>query len=483
MSFKTLALVPWCAKCTPKGMSHLTRRAFLMAVPALTFASRPRTPSLVQVDLEAAQQWLTIGGRRGLLYAYNNLVPGPVLEARPGDTLRLKFRNNLPEETNLHFHGLHTPPTGNADNSFLMLPAGESDTWELPVPANHPAGTFWIHPHIHGKSARQVSRGLAMPLIIRGDLDEIPEIAAAPEYLLTIQDFDLDPAGYPREPGGTGTMRGHGFSGREGPLVTTNGLLNPTLTITAGALIRLHLLNASSSRSCHLALEKHTMQQLASSGGGLPAPRTLQKLSLAPGERAQVIVQGTETGGSYRLLALPGEGSGGGASSMGSNSVITAVLATLIYTSGKIRQVPLPSQLVNVASLGTPQRQRTFILSADMAMSGDMAMRGASSFTINGLNFNPARVDTTVRLGDIEDWEFINTSAMDHPMHVHTNPFQVVQPDGTAERAWRDIVNVPAYGRAKIRTQFLDYTGKTLYHCHILEHEDRGMMGILEIGS
>ena len=105
------------------------------------------------------------------------------------------------------------------------------------------------------------------------------------------------------------------------------------------------------------------------------------------------------------------------------------------------------------------------------------------SFTINGLAFDPARVDTAVRLGDIEDWEFINSSPIDHPMHVHTNPFQVVSPDGNAERAWRDIVVVPGHGRKRVRTRFLNYPGKSFYHCHILDHEDLGMMAVVGISS
>ena len=105
------------------------------------------------------------------------------------------------------------------------------------------------------------------------------------------------------------------------------------------------------------------------------------------------------------------------------------------------------------------------------------------AFTINGLSFDPSRVDTSVRLGDIEDWEFINASMMAHPMHIHTNPFQIVDGSGVAESAWRDIVVVPAGGRVRVRMQYLDYTGNTFYHCHILDHEDLGMMAILGISS
>ena len=126
----------------------LSRRRFLVSsLLAPTVAEGFRLHAdmgsgLVEVELEATQSWQAIGGRQAFLYAYNNRVPGPVIEARSGDTLRVHFTNNLPEETNLHFHGLHAPPTGNADNAFLMIPPGESNSYEIAIPKNHPAGTL-----------------------------------------------------------------------------------------------------------------------------------------------------------------------------------------------------------------------------------------------------------------------------------------------------------------------------------------------------
>jgi FtsP/CotA-like multicopper oxidase with cupredoxin domain len=108
---------------------------------------------------------------------------------------------------------------------------------------------------------------------------------------------------------------------------------------------------------------------------------------------------------------------------------------------------------------------------------------GRMTFTINGRTFNPDRVDTRVSLDAVEDWEFVNPSTMDHPMHIHTNPFQVIGFEGAPIRAWKDVVLVPARSRVRIRTAFRDFAGHTMYHCHILDHEDLGMMGVLEIES
>ena len=106
---------------------------------------------------------------------------------------------------------------------------------------------------------------------------------------------------------------------------------------------------------------------------------------------------------------------------------------------------------------------------------------GGGGFTINGRRFDPNRVDTRVRLNSTEDWELVNTSMMDHPFHIHTNPFQLLGNDGAIERAWRDVVLVPAGRSVRIRLRFSDYPGKALYHCHILDHEDLGMMGTVEV--
>jgi FtsP/CotA-like multicopper oxidase with cupredoxin domain len=112
---------------------------------------------------------------------------------------------------------------------------------------------------------------------------------------------------------------------------------------------------------------------------------------------------------------------------------------------------------------------------------GPGMMQSGMGFAINGRTIDPARVDTRAQMGDIEEWEFANPMPMDHPMHIHTNAFQVIQPDGSPERAWRDVALVRAGDRLRIRMAFRDFTGKLMYHCHILDHEDLGMMGVLEI--
>ncbi|MBI4905163.1 MAG: multicopper oxidase family protein [Acidobacteria bacterium] len=428
-------------------------------------------PGLVELGIEAGESRVDGDSWAGWLYTYNSQLPGPVLEARSGDTVRIRLLNRLGEATNLHFHGLHVPPTGAADNGFLMVPPGEVSNYEFRIPANHPAGTFWYHPHVHESTARQVSRGLAGAILIRGDLDAVPAVAGAPEYILVLQDLDLDSRGYPREPNMMERV-----TGREGNLVTLSGTFNPTIAIAAGGWVRLRLINASASRFYRLKVEEHAMAQIASDGGPLPSPQYLDELLLAPGERAEVMVEGTRTPGAYRVLNLPYNR--GGMGMMGAFRG-TEVLASLVYDGNADRRIALPERLFPFDALPQPSRRRSFVLGQGMGMG--MGMMGGTNFSINGRTYNPNRVDTQARLGDVEEWEFVNPSMMDHPMHIHTNSFQVIDASGGVQTAWKDVALVRAGSRVRVRMKFSDYAGRTFYHCHILDHEDLGMMGILEI--
>ncbi|MFP5274747.1 multicopper oxidase family protein [Coleofasciculus sp.] len=449
----------------------------------------------LDIALNAGYGDINLAGRQAQLYSYNGQVPGPVLEAQPGDSVRIQFSNNLPEATNLHYHGLHVSPTGNADNVFLEIPSGEQLTYEFTIPQNHPAGTFWYHPHLHGLVAKQVSWGMGGLFIVRGELDQIPEIEAAQEELLVIQDFGLDSGGQVITPHPMEQMHG-----REGQLITINGNVNPTLSIPSGGLLRLRIANASPSRFYRLSLEEHPFYLIATEGGSISEPVEQQELLLTPGQRVEVLVSGEREPGEYRLLNQPyNRGSmgmmGGGMMGRGrmgrgmmgrgmmgrgqtNDSGNVEVLATLRY-NGQVEPLPLPKRLIPVDALPEPETTRRFTFSHGMAPGQGMV------FLINGKTFDHQRIDTQVQLNTVEDWELVNTGMMDHPIHLHTNHFQVIDRNGQPEpyRAWRDTVLVPVGGTVRIRVRFTDFPGKTVYHCHILDHEDLGMMGTIEMVS
>ncbi|MGR3277518.1 multicopper oxidase family protein [Acaryochloris marina NIES-2412] len=443
------------------------------------------TNGLLKLDLEASVRQINLGNRTVDLLAYNGQIPGPRLEAQPGDTVRIQFQNNLPDPTNLHYHGLHIPPTGNADNVFLSVGSGEQVTYEFSIPQTHSGGLAYYHPHLHGYVADQILGGLGGIFIVRGPLDEIPEIQAAEESFLFLKDFVVEQD----QP-----MMGR-MAGREGDLVTVNGQVNPSFSIPAGGLARLRLVNASNARFYRLALEKHPFYLISTDGHPLSVPVEMSELLLSPGERAEVLVRGEQEPGEYRLLDLPysrgqmgmmgqnrrrpgmmGRGHRGPGMMHPNNQDSPQTLAILSY-SGQAEPQSLPPKLLPVDALAAPTTERKFALNHGMVPGQGMV------FLINGKSFDPQRIDTEVALDTIEDWEIANTGVMDHPFHLHTNPFQVIARNGKPEpyRTWKDTVLIPTGETVRIRIPFKDYPGKTVYHCHILDHEELGMMGTIEM--
>jgi len=429
----------------------------------------------LEVDLTIGSTIFSFNGQRGNLFSYNQQIPGPRLEVSAGDRVRIRATNRLSESTNLHYHGLHISPQDSADNIFLELSPGETYTYEFTIPENHYSTTAYYHPHLHGSVADQVFAGLGGIFVVRGELDEIPEVKAAQEEFIFLKDFDLA-----QETRG----RHSRMIGREGSTLTVNGEVNPSFTLPAGGLLRLRMVNASNARFYRLQLENHPFYLIATDAGAIASPRQLSELLLSPGERAEVLVKGDAESAEYRLLNLPynrvgmmgsammGEGMMGNRGMMRNDNDSPQTLATLTY-SGEVESQPLPETLIPVEGLPEPETVRELTLNHGMFPGRGM------QFLINGQAFDPQRVDTRVTVGTVEDWIIRNTGTLDHPFHLHTNPFQVITRNGEAvrDRAWKDTVLVPRGERIRIRIPFQDFAGKTVYHCHILDHEELGMMG------
>ena len=438
---------------------------------------------LLELDLEASERSVNLGDRQANLLTYNGQIPAPRLEAKPGDKVRIHFTNNLEQPTNIHYHGLHIPITGNADNVFLKIEPGAKLTYEFQIPNNHPSGAFWYHPHLHGLVAEQLFGGLAGLFIVRGEGDEIPELKAAQEEFLVLQDFSIDDRGRRSDSAHMSLMMG-----REGEVITANGQVNPSINLTQGGLLRLRILNASPSRFYRLALEDHTFYHIATDGNSLNEPVEVNELLLTPGQRADILVKGDKGSGQYRLLNLPydrgsmgmmGGGMMGGRGMMGRNNREEPIaLATVNYASA-VDSLALPTKLNSIDLLPEPQTVRRFELNHGMSPGVGMA------FLINGEYYQGDRIHTQVKLNTVEDWELINTGVMDHPFHIHGNAFQIISRNGQPESllAWRDTVLVKRGETVRIRIPFNDFAGKTVYHCHVLDHEDLGMMGNLAIDA
>lgn len=421
------------------------------------------------------------------LMTYNGQIPAPRLEVRPGDRLKITLKNTLDQPTNLHFHGLHLSSEGNQDNPFLQIEPQTTFTYDLEIHPEQRAGTYWYHPHVHGSTAEQLARGLAGIIVVRGDLDEMPDIASAQEEFLLLQDFAVDISQDSQNNTTVGHQMGSAakpmnhvshvnlMAGREGQLQTVNGLHHPTISITQD-LLRLRLVNASASRFYRLQLYGHPLTQIASDGGALTQPLTIDELLLVPGQRAEVLIAAADLPDMpIHLVNLPYQRTIAGLMGRQYRDG-TEAIADLLKTPKTYSPATIPTQLSTITPLAAPSQIRQFTLSHGMTPGQGMA------FLINGKPYTDL-TPITVPLDSIEDWDLLNADVMDHPFHIHGTQFQVISRNGVPEKslAWYDTVLVPMGQTVKIRMVFRDFPGTTVYHCHILDHEDLGMMGKLKL--
>ena len=358
------------------------------------------------VTLVAAPSKVAFGSGKRFAYTYNGTTPGPTLRVRPGDVLSITLVNRLGETTNLHTHGLHVSPSGQADNVFIAIPNGGRHTYVYEIPSDHRSGTFWYHPHMHEMVAPQVFGGLAGAIIVEDALDQLPELATATERILVLSDPAIGNSSSILNASMMDRMRG-----REGDVVVVNGVVAPTIAAQAGQLEHWRIVNASPSRYYRLSLEAHPFTVIGTDGGRLATPRDASEILLAPGERAETLVAASVTG-SYRLDALPydrgttGTGMGGG----GSAETTTRALVATMTTAGTAPPAAMPTALAPASALAlpAPTSQRQLVLAMGMGGGGMGGGGSGRSFTIDGETFDPARTDIKTKLGRVEDWTITN---------------------------------------------------------------------------
>jgi FtsP/CotA-like multicopper oxidase with cupredoxin domain len=427
------------------------------------------------------------------LVTYNGSFPGPLIRVRSGDRLRLVVQNDLPRgdenllgvargTTNLHTHGWHVSPSDPADNVMRQIPPGESWPYSYDLSSQRAGTLGWYHPHVHGLVAEQLWGGLAGPLVVEDATQVLRDFET---HALVLKDFafaDGKPAPY--------SSPMDFMMGKIGALVTVNGLVEPVLTAQPGQVQRWRVLNASTSRFYRLALQGHALHVVGTDGGLLDKPYQVDKLLLAPGERLDLLIKASDTPGSYRLLTLPyargsmmGSMMGG---MMGGGTTPQATLMTL-RVSGRIVTERLPSTVDPTA-----QSTRSNV-SAAVQRRFELGMAGGRGF-INGFDFDVEPLVVRSRLpksgSTWEVWTIVNTTGMDHPWHQHVNPAQMLSISGgdagyaalyTQAPAWKDTVIVPRDGSVTQLVRVSDWPGQSMFHCHIVEHEDVGMLGVWEI--
>ena len=417
---------------------------------------------------------------------------GPTLHLRQGQRVRVTFHNELDQDSIVHWHGLVVPEEQDGQPTYAVRP-GETYEYDFVV-ANRP-GTYWYHPHPHHHTGEQVYRGLAGFLIVHGDEPELPSGGA--DLALVLQDRTIDSDG---QLGYLGS-RHDVMAGFVGATLVTNGVADFEVNV-ARRPHRLRLLNGANSRSQHLQLstgqdllvvatDGHLLPEAVSVPGLVLTPAQRSDLwidfsSFAPGERIELLAAETFVEGA---MGPGGGGMGGGGMGGGGSELVLdhRVAATFVVTDTPAEPGTAPSALGGVVDVDT-----TSAVNADEPRRFVLSTRRASHW-INDVQWEGrfASEQETVEFGTTELWDIVNLSPIAHPMHFHGEAFTVVErawendaaagswetiADGIVETGPRDTVLVWPGQRVRIAMRFTSHRGYFTYHCHILEHEDAGMM-------
>ncbi|MGK3990889.1 multicopper oxidase family protein [Sorangium sp. So ce136] len=424
------------------------------------------TEGVVEVELTARVEELElVPGKRTPAWTYDGGIPGPLLRARAGDRLIVHFRNELPAPTTIHWHGVRLPAAmdGAPGHSQPETGPGGGFTYDFIVPD---AGLYWYHPHVD--SAAQAGNGLYGPLLV----DDPGEPAGlGDELVLVLSDIGVDEGGALADPDSGGNL-GTLF-GREGDLLLINGRVNPVIEARAGLRQRWRLVNAARSRYYQLAMADHRFTRIGGDGGLLEHPVQMDRILLTPGERADVLVEPRGAPGSTLSVRwVPYDRGYGTAFERPEVDAFRLHLAD----EPAAEDEPRPEVARAISALDTSAARRVDLKLTLQEGPGDLEMG------INGVPSWKAE-PLAAAVGETAVWTVENTFEFDHPFHLHGFFFQVLGADGQPSRPleWKDTVNVPVDGTTRFVVRYDNRPGMWMFHCHILDHAEAGMMGMLHL--
>lgn len=476
-SFTALAL----AGAGTAGLSLMRNRNIIgpafAAAPAISLPIPPLLENLAQTSRTAEFHLRAQRGTKGffpgldtLTYGYNGNFLGPTIRVRNNQRFKVRVDNTLAEETTLHWHGVHLPAQWDGGP---RQPIAAGTSWFPDFTIKQEAATLWYHPHAMGSTGEQVYGGLAGLLIVEDEISDqldLPRTYGVDDIPIILQDrrFYRD--------GEFAYVRNmHDIvNGVIGSHLLVNGVISPTLKATS-KLLRLRLLNGSNSSIYTMSFSGlPQFHVVASDGGFLERPVPMTSIVLSAGERAEVILDLSTLEPPESTLVVD---------QWGGNqfAAMTIQKAQTLKNNAN-----LPDRIKQVERIPESEatRTRTFVMET---MGMGMMMGGR--LTINGKKMDMNRIDARVELGSTEIWEIENRSAMmmnmPHSMHLHDVQFQILDRNGRPPAAYelgrKDTVLIPPGERARIIMRFRDYKGIYMYHCHLLEHEDDGMMGQFEV--
>lgn len=400
-------------------------------------------------------EWEFLDGKKTETLGYNAPILGPVLLLHSGEKTKINIKNNIDEETTIHWHGAVVSQNVDGVHHSDIFPT-ETKTVEFTL--NQPATTLWFHPHPMHKTAKQVYKGLAGLIYLenKGSSElNLPNNYGVNDFPLIVQDKKLDSEGKLKY----NTSHMEKIHGKSGGFLMINGTISPFINIPNG-FTRLRIVNGSNATNYNIDLLGKEFYQIASDGGLLNSPIKMTKLSLSPGERAEIIIDSSALK-NIDYLYING----------------IKALEFRKNNSNGIHKLPetltiIPEIKENLTHLKT----REFILKTT-----------SKSNTINNEKYDMDKINFQVEKGKKEIWSITNSNGMmdmPHPFHVHGAQFRVIERDGKTpplnEQGWKDTINLNAGENVKILIEYKT-DGITVYHCHILEHEEMGMMGQFEI--
>lgn len=433
--------------------------------------AHPRN-GVVRVTLDARLGTIDVSGSPVVAQPFNGRLIGPTLHVRPGDTIEVTFRNATPQDTNIHYHGMHVSPKRHHDNVFRTIRSGTTVRSSITLPRDHSPGTYWYHAHLHGLTEPQLMGGLSGLIVVEG-LERLlpPALRGITQRQIAIRDLQVNADA----PGWT-ALDANTIDVQKPTVRLVNGQLTPRTALRQGETQLWRLANIGSDLFYDVQLAGHKLTVLAEDGSPKWRVRSVDHLVMAPGKRFDVLVTGGAPGQyQLRTLAFPQEGF---------EALPEAELMTVDVLPGTEQAPPrVPRRLATPAGPITSMpvaRKRTFTFS--FANSAEFAR-------INGKAFDPSRTNVAPYVNTVEEWTLRNVTTEDHPFHIHVNDFQVVSVNGRPYKAdgLQDVVIIPhrdAAGRpgeVVIRIPFRHFTGHFVFHCHILAHEDGGMMQTVQV--
>jgi FtsP/CotA-like multicopper oxidase with cupredoxin domain len=464
------ALWPTSASAKPSTAPSLLPAGWDSDIRLVEAEDKNPDPAVLEIDLTAKVSSVEVAaGKRVNAWTYDGGLPGPLIRARVGARLIVHFKNELPQPTTVHWHGVRVPieMDGVPGISQPEVQTGETFTYDITL---RDAGLYWYHPHV--MSAAQVGFGLYGALLVEDPADGV---GVADQLTLVLSDIGFDKNGTleSAESGGPAGM----VFGREGAHLLVNGKVMPKILARAGAPQRWRIVNAAKSRFFFLDLEGQPFVKIGSDGGIQEKAVSSDALLVTPGERVDVIV--TPTGKPKSTLILRAMLYNRGYGSVEFRSV-EEVLTVELSDQPALPKKALPS----IGRVLTPPPAANATPVSMVFTLPPQDVNGQSEFRINGVPFWKAK-PFTAKLGETQLWTIKNDTKWDHPFHLHGFFFMRVDEKGEPIRPmeWKDTINVPMETTAHVLVTFDERPGEWMIHCHILDHADGGLMGTVNVGG